>query len=71
VYTNQKSLRYWLEQHITIQNQQSWLAKLMRYEFDIVYKSGKTNKLVDALSRVVDDIDKEEIDLVVIYRRYQ
>lgn len=39
VFTDQKSLRH-LEQRITTQNQQNWLAKLLGYEFDIVYKVG-------------------------------
>jgi len=42
--TDQKCLRYLLEQRITTQNQQNWLAKLLRYEFDIIYKQGVTNK---------------------------
>jgi len=51
VYTDQRSLRYLLEQRITTQNQQNWLAKLMGYEFNIVYKIGASNKVADALSR--------------------
>ncbi|WVZ24709.1 hypothetical protein V8G54_003253 [Vigna mungo] len=51
VYTDQRSLRYLLEQRITTQNQQNWLAKLMGYEFGIVYKKGSTNRAADALSR--------------------
>jgi len=33
VFTDQKSPRYLLEQRITTQNQQNWLAKLLGYEF--------------------------------------
>lgn len=51
VYTDHKSLRYLLEQRITTQNPQNWLAKLLGYEFDIVYKVGAANKVADALSR--------------------
>lgn len=51
VYTNQQSLKYLLEQRITTQNQHNWLAKLLGYEFDIVYKTEASNKVVDGLSR--------------------
>jgi len=46
----QKSLEYLLEQRITTQSQQNWLAKLLGCEFDIVYKPGVTNKVTNALS---------------------
>lgn len=46
-----------LEQRNTTQNQQNWLAKLLGYEFDIIYKVGAGNKVADALSR--KDEDKE------------
>lgn len=61
VYTDQKSLRHLLDQRITTQNQQNWLAKLMGYEFDIIYKQGATNKVADALSRKFDDLELQPI----------
>ncbi|KAA0058382.1 Transposon Tf2-6 polyprotein [Cucumis melo var. makuwa] len=51
VKTDQKSLKFLLEQR-TIQPQyQKWVAKLLGYLFEVVYKSGLENKAVDALSR--------------------
>ena len=38
------------EQKIVIPRQQKFLVKLMGYEYDIVYRLGKDNKIVDALS---------------------
>ena len=51
VKTDQKSLKFLLE-HRTIQSQyKKWVAKLLGYSFEVVYKSGLENKAVDALSR--------------------
>lgn len=36
-------------------DQHKWLAKFLKYKFDIVYKSGAQNKSADALSRTHDD----------------
>ena len=50
VYSNQKSLRQLLQQRITTGSQQNGLAKLLGYNFEIVYKPGLENKGADALS---------------------
>ncbi|RDX85876.1 hypothetical protein CR513_32867, partial [Mucuna pruriens] len=41
---------------VTTQNQQDWIAKLLRYQFDSIYKPRKENRVVDALSMMVDVI---------------
>ncbi|KOM50304.1 hypothetical protein LR48_Vigan08g113100 [Vigna angularis] len=51
VHTDQKSLKFLLEQRMTTQAQQHWIAKLLGYDFEIVYRTGATNKVADALSR--------------------
>jgi len=61
VFTNQKSLKYLLEQRITTQNQQNWLAKLLGYKFEIVYKVGASNRVADALSRRDEDNELQGI----------
>ncbi|KAI5381470.1 hypothetical protein KIW84_UN0702 [Lathyrus oleraceus] len=38
-------------------DQQCWLAKLLGYQFEVKYKPGMDNKVVDALSRRDDDAD--------------
>ncbi|KAI5418586.1 hypothetical protein KIW84_042997, partial [Lathyrus oleraceus] len=52
VYSDQKSLRHLLQQRITTADQQNWIAKLLGYHFEVVYKPGSENKAADALSRM-------------------
>ena len=49
VKTDQKSLKFLLE-HRTIQSQyKKWVAKLLGYSFEVVYKLGLENKAAYAL----------------------
>ncbi|KAF2320653.1 hypothetical protein GH714_029825 [Hevea brasiliensis] len=57
VYTDQSSLRYLLEQHITTHAQQKWGAKLLGYDFKIIYKPGSSNAAVDALFRREEELE--------------
>lgn len=52
VCTDQKSLKQLLMQRVTTMDQQNWVAKLLGYRFDIVYKPGLENRGTDALSRM-------------------
>ena len=42
-----------MSQVIQTPNQQYYLTKLLGYEFDIVYRPGNTNYVVDSLSRLL------------------
>lgn len=54
VCTDQKSLKQLIQQRVTAMDQQNWMAKLLGYQFDVVYKPGLENKVADALSRQFD-----------------
>ena len=52
IKTDQRSLKYLLEQRLNTPIQQQWLPKLMEFDYEIQYKQGKDNVAADALSRV-------------------
>jgi len=57
VCTGQKSLKQLLLQHITTKDKHNWAAKLLGYQFEIVYKPGLENKGAEALSRMHDPVE--------------
>ncbi|CAL9221332.1 unnamed protein product [Arabidopsis halleri] len=52
IKTDQRSLKYLLEQRLNTPIQQQWLPKLLEFDYEIQYKQGKDNIAADALSRV-------------------
>ena len=51
------SLKYFLEQRLSSEEQQTWVTKMLGYDFEIIYKKGKLNVVADALS-----IKDEEVE---------
>jgi hypothetical protein len=60
-----QSLKYFLEQHISSPEQQKWVTKIFVYDYEIIYKKGKDNVVVDALSQKYED-DKSLFSLSFI-----
>jgi hypothetical protein len=44
-----------LEQCISSQEQQKWVTKLFGYDYEIIYKKGKDNVVVNALSQKYEE----------------
>jgi hypothetical protein len=51
------SLKYFLEQRLSSEEQQKWVTNILGYDFEIIYKKGKQNVVADALSRKGEDVE--------------
>lgn len=51
IFTDRQSLKQLMTQTIQTPEQQKWAYKLQGYEFDVIYKPGRSNVVADALSR--------------------
>ncbi|XP_062085564.1 uncharacterized protein LOC133791660 [Humulus lupulus] len=66
VRTDQRSLKFLLEQRLVASEHQKWLTKLLGYDFDIQYRLGLENKAVDALSRVSHEGELAAISILTV-----
>jgi hypothetical protein len=55
IKTDHQSLKYFIDQRISSLEQQKWVTKLFGYDYEIIYKKGKENVVVDALSRKYEE----------------
>ena len=60
------SLKYFLEQRLSSKEQQKWATKMLGYDFEIIYKKGKQNVVVDALSRKDEDVEALSCTISII-----
>ena len=56
VKTYHDSLKYFLEQRLSLEEKQKWVTKMLGYDFEIIDKKGKLNVVEDALSRKDEDV---------------
>jgi len=57
VKSDHDSLKYFLEQRLSSEEQQKWVTKMLGYDFEIIYEKGKKNVVADALSRKDEDLE--------------
>ena len=58
VKTDHDSIKYFLEQRLSSEEQQKWVTKMLGYDFEIIYKKGKKNVVMDAISRKNEDVEE-------------
>ena len=51
VKTDHDNLKHFLEQRLSLEEQQKWVTKMLGYEFEIIYKKGTLNVVVDEIGR--------------------
>lgn len=61
IRTDHRSLKSLLTQTIQTPEQHVFLCKLLGFDFSIIYKPGRENKVTDALSRSLEESEEEII----------
>ena len=51
IKTDQRSLKFFLDQRVSTPEQQKWVAKLLGYDYEIIFRPGRDNSAADALFR--------------------
>jgi hypothetical protein len=67
IKTDHQSLKYFLEQRISSQEQKKWVTNLFGYDYEIIYTKGKDNVVVDALSQKYEEGSLFSLSFIVLY----
>lgn len=59
IRTDQRSLKFLLDQRFRQEPQHPWLLKLTGCDYMVEYKKGTENRIVDALSRREEEVEEE------------
>ena len=51
VKTDHYSIKYFLEQILSLEEKQKWVTKMLGYDFEIIYNKGKLNVVENALKK--------------------
>ena len=51
------SLKYFLKQILSLEEQKKWVTNMLGYDFDIIYRKGKQNFVANSLSRKDEDVE--------------
>ncbi len=62
IFTDHKSLEYFMTSKELSRRQARWAEKLSEYNFKVIYRSGKQNEKADALTRRADSAPKNDED---------
>jgi len=64
------SLKYFLEQILSSEEQQKWVTKMLGYDYEIIYKKGKQNVVADALSRKDENVEALNCAIYIIQPKW-
>lgn len=51
IKTDQRSLKFFSDQRVSTLEQQKWVAKLLGYDYEMIFRPGRDNSAANALSR--------------------
>ena len=57
VKTDHDTLKHFLEQRLSSEDQQKWVIKMLGYDFEIIYKKWKLNVVPYALSKNDEEVE--------------
>ena len=63
------SLKYFLEQRLSLEEHKKWVTNMLGYDSEIIYKKGKQNVVADALSRKDEDVEALFCAISIIQQR--